>query len=262
MFLIAGPCAIENKDVVMQTAHVLKKVCECLGIDLYFKSSFDKANRTSNSPRGIGMEEGLRILQDVKDTYNLKIITDVHESWQCAPVSQVADVLQIPSFLSRQTDLLTSAAKTGKIINVKKGQFMAPWDIKGAIQKIEQVDSTYKSFQKLWLTERGTTFGYGNLVVDMRSLVEMKKFQHPIIFDATHAVQQPSSIDGITKGNRELVPFLMRAALAVGIDGLFLEVHPNPDYAISDASNQVRLADIENLLTQALQIDNLIQTFE
>lgn len=262
MFLIAGPCAIENKDVVMQTACVLKNVCERLGIDLYFKSSFDKANRTSNSPRGIGIEEGLSILQEVKDTYHVKIITDVHESWQCQPVSQVVDVLQIPSFLSRQTDLLLSAAKTGKIINVKKGQFMAPWDMKGAIQKIEQVDSIYKDYQNIWLTERGTTFGYGNLVVDMRSLVEMKKFQHPVVFDATHSVQQPSSLDGITKGNRELVPFLMRAALSVGIDGLFLEVHPNPDEAISDAANQVRLQDIEKILTQALQIDNLIHSFE
>jgi 2-dehydro-3-deoxyphosphooctonate aldolase (KDO 8-P synthase) len=155
-----------------------------------------------------------------------------------------------------------SAAKTGKIINVKKGQFMAPWDMKGAIQKIEQVDSIYKDYPNIWLTERGTTFGYGNLVVDMRSLVEMKKFQHPVVFDATHSVQQPSSLDGITKGNRELVPFLMRAALSVGIDGLFLEVHPNPDEAISDAANQVRLQDIEKILTQALQIDNLIHSFE
>jgi 2-dehydro-3-deoxyphosphooctonate aldolase (KDO 8-P synthase) len=246
----------------MHTAETLKQICERLGINLYFKSSYDKANRTSLSDRGVGMERGLEILQEVKSTFALPILTDVHESWQCAPVAEVADVLQIPAFLSRQTDLLVAAAKTGKIVNVKKGQFMAPWDMKGAIQKIEQVDSIYKDYPNIWLTERGTTFGYGNLVVDMRSLVEMKKFKHPVVFDATHSVQQPSSLDGITKGNRELVPFLMRAALSVGIDGLFLEVHPNPDEAISDAANQVRLQDIEKILTQALQIDNLIHSFE
>ena len=263
MFLIAGPCAIESRDIVMHTAETLKQICDRLGITLYFKSSYDKANRTTLSERGVGMERGLQILQEVKTTFALPILTDVHESWQCAPVAEVADVLQIPAFLSRQTDLLVAAAQTGKIVNVKKGQFMAPWDMRGAIAKIEANHPFASSPNSLiWLTERGSSFGYGNLIVDMTSLVKMREYGYPIVFDATHSVQQPSSLDGITKGNRELVPFLMRAALSVGIDGLFLEVHPNPDEAISDATNQVRLQDIEKILTQALQIDNLIHSFE
>ena len=254
MFLIAGPCAIESREVVMQTAAHLKEVCERLGIELYFKSSFDKANRTSLSDRGIGMEKGLEILQEVKDLYGLPILTDVHESWQCAPVAEVADVLQIPAFLARQTDLLVAAAKTGKVVNVKKGQFMAPWDMRGAIAKIEEARGDEAG---IWLTERGSSFGYGNIVVDMTSLVKMREYGYPVVFDATHAVQQPSSQAGVTGGNREMVPHLMRAALAVGIDGLFLEVHPDPEHAISDAANQVRLSDIEAILKQAVAIDNL-----
>lgn len=254
MFLIAGPCAIESREVVMQTAAHLKEVCERLGIELYFKSSFDKANRTSLSDRGIGMEKGLEILQEVKDLYGLPILTDVHESWQCAPVAEVADVLQIPAFLARQTDLLVAAAKTGKVVNVKKGQFMAPWDMRGAIAKIEEARGDEAG---IWLTERGSSFGYGNIVVDMTSLVKMREYGYPVVFDATHAVQQPSSQAGVTGGNRAMVPHLMRAALAVGIDGLFLEVHPDPDNAISDAANQVRLSDIEEILKQAVAIDRL-----
>jgi 2-dehydro-3-deoxyphosphooctonate aldolase (KDO 8-P synthase) len=253
MFLIAGPCAIESREIVMQTAATLKEVCERMGVQLYFKSSFDKANRTSPSARGIGMEKGLAILQEVKDTYGLPILTDVHESWQCEPVAQVADVLQIPAFLARQTDLLLAAAKTGKIVNVKKGQFMAPWDMRGAIAKIEAT----RREAGIWLTERGSSFGYGNLIVDMTSLVKMREYGYPVVFDATHAVQQPSSQAGVTGGNREMVPHLMRAALAVGVDGLFLEVHPDPDNAISDAANQVRLSDIEDILKQAIAIDQL-----
>lgn len=257
MFLIAGPCAIENRDCVMQTAETLNRLCYDLGITLYFKSSFDKANRTSASARGIGMEEGLRILQEVKEQYGLPIVTDVHESWQCEPVAEVADVLQIPAFLSRQTDLLQAAAVTKRIINVKKGQFMAPWDMRGAIEKIEQVQPEATHEGHIWLTERGSSFGYGRLIVDMTSLVEMRRFGCPIVFDATHSVQQPSSQAGITGGNREMVPYLMRAALAVGVDGLFIETHPEPEKAISDAANQVRLADMESLLKQALEIDKL-----
>lgn len=241
----------------MQTADTLHRLCYDLGITLYFKSSFDKANRTSASARGVGMEEGLRILQEVKDQFGLPIVTDVHESWQCAPVAEVADVLQIPAFLSRQTDLLQAAARTGRIINVKKGQFMAPWDMKGAIEKIEQIQPSAAREGKVWLTERGSSFGYGRLVVDMTSLVEMRRFGCPVVFDATHSVQQPSSQAGITGGNRMMVPYLMRAALAVGVDGLFIETHPDPDKAISDAANQVRLADMEALLKQAIEIDNL-----
>ena len=259
MFLIAGPCAIENRDITMQTAETLRRLCYDLGVTLYFKSSFDKANRTSASPRGVGMEEGLRILQEVKEQFGLPILTDVHESAQCAPVAEVADVLQIPAFLSRQTDLLQAAARTGRIVNVKKGQFMAPWDMGGAIEKIEQVSPHAAKEGRVWLTERGSSFGYGRLIVDMTSLVEMRRFGCPVIFDATHSVQQPSSQAGVTGGNREMVPYLMRAALAVGVDGLFIETHPEPEKAISDAANQVRLADMRTLLEQALKIDELIK---
>ena len=255
MFLIAGPCAIENRDMVMQTADALNRLCYDLGITLYFKSSYDKANRTSASARGVGMDEGLRILQEVKEQFNLPILTDVHESIQCAPVAEVADVLQIPAFLSRQTDLLQAAAQTGCIINVKKGQFMAPWDMSGAIEKIEQIQPEAAKEGRIWLTERGSSFGYGRLVVDMTSLVEMRRFGCPVIFDATHSVQQPSAQNGITGGNREMVPHLMRAAVAVGVDGLFIETHPEPEKAISDAANQVRLSEMRELLLTAMEIE-------
>ena len=256
MFLIAGPCAIESRDIVMQTAETLQQICERLGITLYFKSSYDKANRTSLSERGVGMEKGLEILQEVKSTFGLPILTDVHESWQCAPVAEVADVLQIPAFLSRQTDLLVAAAKTGKVVNVKKGQFMAPWDMRGAIAKIEEARGERQK-AGIWLTERGSSFGYGNLIVDMTSLVKMREYGYPVVFDATHSVQQPSSQAGVTGGNREMVPHLIRAAVAVGIDGLFLEVHPQPEKAISDAANQVRLSDVETILKQTLAIEQV-----
>lgn len=252
MFLIAGPCAIESRDIVMHTAETLRQVCAELDIRLIFKSSYDKANRTSMSERGIGMEQGLAILSEVKQTFGLPILTDVHESWQCAPVAEVADVLQIPAFLSRQTDLLQAAGRTGRIVNVKKGQFMAPWDMQGAVDKIHAVGN-----EQIWLTERGSSFGYGRLVVDMTSLVEMRRFGCPVVFDATHSVQQPSSQSGVTGGNRAMVPHLMRAALAVGVDGIFLEVHPDPDHAISDAANQVKLSDIKDILVQAKQYDLL-----
>ena len=266
MFLIAGPCAIEGRDMVMHTAETLKQVCDRLGITLYFKSSYDKANRTSLSERGVGMEKGLEILQEVKSTFSLPILTDVHESWQCAPVAEVADVLQIPAFLSRQTDLLVAAAQTGKVVNVKKGQFMAPWDMRGAIAKIEanhplasSPDSLIAS-KIIWLTERGSSFGYGNIVVDMTSLVKMREYGYPVVFDATHSVQQPSSQAGVTGGNREMVPHLLRAAVAVGIDGLFLEVHPEPEKAISDAANQVRLSEVEHILRQAQRIESALNS--
>ena len=258
MFLISGPCAIESRDCVMQTAETLRRLCYNLGITLYFKSSFDKANRTTASARGVGMDEGLRILEEVKQQLGLPILTDVHETWQCEPVAEVADVLQIPAFLSRQTDLLQAAARTGRIVNVKKGQFMAPWDMGGAIAKIEQVEPDAAKDGRIWLTERGSSFGYGRLVVDMTSFVEMRRFGCPIIYDATHSVQQPSTQAGVTGGNREMVPHLMRAALAVGVDGLFIETHPHPEQAISDAANQVRLSDMPTLLKQAVEIDSII----
>ena len=252
----------------MQTAETLQQICERLGITLYFKSSYDKANRTSLSERGVGMEEGLKILQEVKITFDLPILTDVHESWQCAPVAEVADVLQIPAFLSRQTDLLVAAAKTGKVVNVKKGQFMAPWDMRGAIAKIEanhplaSSPNSLVTSKSIWLTERGSSFGYGNLIVDMTSLVKMREYGYPVVFDATHSVQQPSGQAGITGGNREMVPHLIRAAVAVGIDGLFLEVHPQPEKAISDAANQVRLSEVEQILKQALAIEEALNSSE
>ncbi|MGM9837356.1 MAG: 3-deoxy-8-phosphooctulonate synthase [Paludibacteraceae bacterium] len=255
MFLIAGPCAIENRETVLQTATELQHICRELGIRLIFKSSFDKANRTSDSARGVGMDKGLEILDEVKHSLGLPILTDVHESWQCEPVAEVADVLQIPAFLSRQTDLLQAAARTGKIVNVKKGQFMAPWDMEGVVKKIASIPSDKNIGERLWLTERGSSFGYGNIVVDMTSLVEMRKYGCPIVFDATHSVQKPSSQEGITGGNRAMVPHLIRAAVAIGIDGLFVEVHPDPDHAISDAANQVRLSDIKDILTQAIAIE-------
>lgn len=203
------------------------------------------------------MKEGLAILKEVKDTLSLPILTDVHESWQCEEVARVADILQIPAFLSRQTDLIQAAARTGKVVNVKKGQFMAPWDMQGVVNKVREVGS-----EKVLLTERGSSFGYGNLVVDMTSLVEMRRLGKPVVFDATHSVQKPSSQQGITGGNREMVPYLMRAALAVGIDGLFLEVHPNPSAAISDAANQLFLSDIRTILTEAIAIDDVVKNLK
>lgn len=240
--------------MTFQTATHLKEVCTRLGIDFVFKASYDKANRTSLSQRGLGMEEGLRILNDVKRTLDVPILTDVHESWQCKKAAQVADILQIPAFLSRQTDLLQAAARTGKIVNIKKGQFMAPWDMHGAVEKVRDAGNKH-----ICLTERGSSFGYGRLVVDMTAMVEMRKEGLPVIFDATHAVQQPSNGTGVTGGNRAMVPYLMKAALAVGIDGLFLEVHPNPDKAISDSANQLPLSDIESILVQALAIDKAVR---
>lgn len=254
-FLIAGPCAIESEEMVMHTAERLQDICARLGIRLIFKSSYDKANRTSRSPRGVGMAEGLRILRKVKDTFSLSVLTDVHESWQCEQVAEVADILQIPAFLCRQTDLLESAARTGRVVNVKKGQFLAPWDMRGAIEKCCAAGA-----QEVWLTERGSSFGYGRLVVDMTAIEEMRTFGCPVIFDATHSVQQPGNGSGVTGGNRAMVPVLMRAALAVGVDGIFLEVHPDPDNAISDAANQLRLDSVEDVLQQAIVIDNARRT--
>ncbi len=255
--LIAGPCAIESEEMTLQTAAKLKEICEDLGINLLFKSSFDKANRTSaEGKRGIGMEKGLEILQKVKDTYQLPIVTDVHESDQCSQVAKVADVLQIPAFLCRQTDLLIAAAKTGKIVNVKKGQFLAPWDMKNVAAKLASTGN-----HQIMLCERGSSFGYNNLVVDMTGLVEMKQFGYPIVFDATHAVQKPGGQGSSTGGNREMVPHLMRAALAVGVDAIFAEVHPDPDNAFSDGPNQIRLDKIKEILRQAVLIDDLAKSF-
>lgn len=253
--LIAGPCSIESEQMCLEVARHMKAVCAKLGIPYIFKASFDKANRTSGSaPRGVGMDEGLRILQKVKDELDLPIVTDVHESWQCERVAQVADVLQIPAFLCRQTDLLVAAAKTGRVVNIKKGQFLAPWDMKNVVDKIRGMAPG-----RIMITERGSSFGYNNLVVDMTSLVEMRNCGVPVVFDATHSVQKPGGMGGSTGGNRDMVPHLMRAALAVGIDALFAEIHPDPDHAWSDGPNQLRLADAEDILRQAVNIDNVVK---
>ena len=252
MFLIAGPCAIESRDCVMQTAETLRRLCYDLGITLYFKSSFDKANRTSASPRGVGLDEGLRILQEVKEQLGLPILTDVHESAQCVPVAEVADVLQIPAFLSRQTDLLQAAAQTGKIVNVKKGQFLAPEDMAGVIGKLRSAGCS-----NIMLTERGTTFGYHNLVVDMRSLAAMRALGVPVMFDATHSVQLPGGLGNASGGQRQYVPYLARAAAAVGIDALFLEVHPDPDHALSDGPNSLDFKSAEQTIEQVKAIHEL-----
>ena len=251
--LIAGPCAIETEQMTMEVAAALKEICEELHIHLIFKSSFDKANRSSvKSPRGVGLERGLQILQRVKTELGLPIVTDVHESWQCAEVAKVADMLQIPAFLSRQTDLLVAAAKTGKIVNVKKGQFMAPWDMKNVIDKLRDSGN-----ENILLCERGSSFGYNNLVVDMTGLVEMRSYGFPVVFDATHSVQKPGGQGTTTGGNREMVPYLMRAALARGVDAIFAEVHPDPDHAFSDGPNQLYLSGIREILQQAIAIDNI-----
>lgn len=251
--LIAGPCAIETEEMTMEVAATLKKICNELSIPFIFKSSFDKANRSSlKSPRGVGMERGLEILQRVKTELDLPIITDVHETWQCEIVAKVADMLQIPAFLSRQTDLLVAAAKTGKVVNVKKGQFMAPWDMKNVVDKLKDAGN-----ENILLCERGTSFGYNNLIVDMTGLVEMRQFGFPIVFDATHSVQKPGGQGTSTGGNREMIPYLMRAALAVGVDAIFAEVHPDPDHAFSDGPNQIHLSNIKELLIEAIKIDNI-----
>lgn len=248
--LIAGPCAIESEEMAMDIAEKMKAITDKLGIDYTFKGSFDKANRTSiHSKRGLGIDEGLRILQKVKDTYNIPVATDIHESWQAEPVGKVVDIVQIPAFLCRQTDLLVAAAKTGKCINIKKAQFLAPWDMKNCLQKVVESGNS-----NVMLCERGTSFGYNTLVVDMTGLVEMKKFGYPVIFDATHSVQKPGGKGDATGGNREYVEYLAKAAIAVGVDGLFMETHQNPDEAWSDGPNMVKLDDMEELLTILVKV--------
>lgn len=248
--LIAGPCVIESEENIMFIAKELKKIAENMDVDFYFKASFDKANRTSiTSYRGPGINEGLRILKKVKDELGLKICTDIHESWQAEEVAEVADIIQIPAFLCRQTDLLVAAAKTGKIINVKKAQFLAPWDMANVVKKLE--DSGNKN---IMLCERGTTFGYNTLVVDMTGIVEMKKFGYPVVMDATHSVQKPGGKGTATGGNRENVEPLAKAAIAVGADALFFEVHPDPDNALSDGPNMVKLSEFEELLKRVKKV--------
>ena len=248
--LIAGPCVIESEENVMQIAETVKGIAERLDLDYYFKASFDKANRTSiTSYRGPGIEEGLRILKKVKDTYGLKICTDIHEPWQAEKAAEVCDILQIPAFLCRQTDLLVAAAKTGKLINVKKAQFLAPWDMKNVVNKLVEAGNN-----NIMLCERGTSFGYNTLVVDMTGIVEMKKFGYPVVMDATHSVQKPGGKGNATGGNRENVEPLAKAAIAAGADALFFEVHPDPDNALSDGPHMVKLDEFVELLKRVIKV--------
>lgn len=253
-FLISGPCVIENAEMVLKIASELKKITSELGIEYYFKASFDKANRTSiESFRGPGIKEGVKILGEVKKQIGVRICTDIHEPWQADRVAEVADIIQIPAFLCRQTDLLLAAGKTGKIINVKKAQFLAPWDMKNVLGKLESTGN-----RNLMLCERGSSFGYNNLVVDMTSIIEMKKYGYPVVFDATHSVQKPGGNGNSTGGNREYVPYLAKAAIAVGADGLFMEVHEEPNKALSDGPNSLYLKDVEPLLRKLLEIQKVI----
>lgn len=244
--LLAGPCAIESYETCAEVAETLKQITDELGINYVFKSSFDKANRSSiDSQRGAGMAAGLKVLAKIKENYHVPIVTDVHEPYQCEPVAEVADVLQIPAYLSRQTDLLLAAGRTGRVVNIKKAQFMAPEDIQTAVDKVATND------QHILVTERGTMFGYHQLVVDMTSLIQMRETGYPVIFDATHSVQVPSGYGNHSGGNRDYAFPLMRAALAIGIDGIFAEVHPNPPEAISDQDSQLYLSKIRPILENA-----------
>ncbi|MGB5239631.1 MAG: 3-deoxy-8-phosphooctulonate synthase [Prochlorococcaceae cyanobacterium] len=252
--LIAGPCVIESPELVFQVAERMQAISERLGITYIFKASFDKANRSSGgSFRGPGVSGGLEVLKEVKQRFGLPVLTDIHESQQAGPVAEVVDVLQIPAFLCRQTDLLLAAAEavrgTDKIINVKKGQFLAPWDMAQVVTKLREA-----GVENLWLTERGSSFGYNTLVVDFRSLPQLRALGCPVIFDATHSVQQPGGRGSSSGGQREFVAPLARAAAAVGIDGLFMEVHPDPDRGLSDGPNMVPLHRVEPLLEQLLAI--------
>ena len=247
---IAGPCVIESRDHTLGIARGLLKLSERLGFPLIFKASFDKANRSSGkSFRGLGMDAGLRVLADVKKETGLPVTTDIHECAQVAAVAEVVDLLQIPAFLARQTDLLFAAGRSGRAVNVKKGQFMAPWDMKNVVAKMDEAGNP-----NLLLTERGTTFGYGNLVNDMRAIPWMQDLGRPVIFDATHSVQTPGSQGDRTGGDRRMVPYLARAAVAAGCDGVFVETHPNPDAAPSDGPNMIPLSEFPELISQCERI--------
>ena len=251
--LIAGPCQMESRDHAFMMAGRLKEISERLGIGLVYKSSFDKANRTSLSGRrGLGLEKSLAVFEDIRKAFDLPVLTDIHENGQCAEVASVVDILQIPAFLCRQTDLLIAAAKTGRIVNVKKGQFLAPWDMKNVLQKV--VDSGNPN---VLLTERGASFGYNTLVSDMRALPIMAEMGAPVIFDATHSVQQPGGQGASSGGDRRMVPVLARAAVAVGVAGVFIETHEDPDHAPSDGPNMVPVDQLEDLLKTLMAIDRI-----
>ena len=250
--LIAGPCQMESRAHALETAHALKEIAARAGIGLVYKSSFDKANRTSlNAARGIGMEAALPVFAEVRESLGLPVLTDVHESWQCEPVSQAVDVLQIPAFLCRQTDLLLAAAATGKTVNVKKGQFLSPPEMTNVVRKLESATGG------VLVTERGTSFGYNTLVSDMRALPVLAATGAPVIFDATHSVQQPGGLGGASGGQREFVPVLARAAVSVGVAGVFIETHPDPDHAPSDGPNMLPLRSMAGVIEMLQQFDRL-----
>jgi len=254
LLVIAGPCVIDDRDLVLKIAEQLKQTCEAVNLPLIFKASFDKANRTSlNSYRGVGLEKGLKILEEVRSAFELSVTTDIHLPDQAAAVGEVCQLIQIPAFLARQTDLLVAASQTGQAVNVKKGQFMAPWDMRHVVGKLES-----SGCSNILLTERGSFFGYGRLVNDMRSLPEMAKLGVPVVFDATHSVQQPSAADGRTGGDREMVQPLARAAVAMGCDAIFLETHPDPDQSPSDGPNMLPIDEMKPLLVQLKQIHEMV----
>lgn len=255
LVLIAGPCVLEDMERCMYIGRSIRDICQELGIPYIFKASFDKANRSSFfSFRGPGLEKGLKMLQTIGIELNVPIITDIHETWQAGPTSEVADIIQIPAFLCRQTDLLYAAAKTGCVVNVKKGQFMSPHDMRNVIDKLHESGN-----ESILLTERGASFGYNNLVVDMRSFPIMRSLGYPVIFDGTHSVQLPGGAGTTSGGNREYVEYLVRAAVGAGVDGLFLEVHDNPEEALSDGPNMIYLDKLKELLTDAAAIHHIVQ---
>lgn len=245
---IAGPCVIESQDILEEVAQELVRLNKKFNIEIIFKSSFDKANRTSiHSYRGPGIKKGLQMLSDIKEKYNLRLLTDIHESYQASLVSDIIDIIQIPAFLCRQTDLLVAAAKTGKIVNIKKAQFLSGEDMQYPVQKVKEAGN-----DKIWLTERGNMYGYNNLVVDFRNIPIMQKFTNTVIMDCTHSVQRPGAANGKTGGNREFIPSIALAAKAFGANGFFFEVHPNPEKALSDGSNMLYLNQLENVIKNIL----------
>ncbi len=256
LFLVSGPCVIESEDLCLRVAAGLREICERIGIPFVFKSSFAKANRTSiHSFQGPGLEAGLRTLAKVKAECSVPVLTDIHEPDQADAVAEVVDVIQIPAFLCRQTELILAAGRTNKIVNLKKGQFLAPWDMKHVVEKVESTGN-----RKIWLTERGTCFGYNTLVVDMRAIPRLKQLGCPVIFDATHSVQIPGGQGACTGGEREFVPSLAKAAVAAGADGLFIEVHEDPDAALSDGPNSLPLDQVEELLKLLLEIYSVVSS--
>jgi len=258
LFIIAGPCVIENEDIVFHTAEKLKSICNDAGLPLLFKSSYDKANRTSiSSFRGPGLEQGLRILSDVQTRFRIPVISDIHSVEEVKPAAEVLDVLQIPAFLCRQTDLILAASKTGKPVNIKKGQFLAPWDVKNVIDKFISTGN-----QNVSITERGTSFGYNNLIVDFRGFPIIRSFGYPVIFDITHSLQLPGGLGKSSGGQREFAVPLARAAVAAGVDGLFLEVHPEPDKALCDGPNMIKLDELKKFFKTLKTLREVVTNFQ